>query len=295
MYSPLASPHATRAVLDAHGLSTKYRLGQNFLIDDNVIGRILDLAHPQPSDVLLEVGPGIGTLTVALLSTGASVVAIECDSDLPAVLADTVPANAPFALIQGDAVTVPHAAVCEHFGPPVALVSNLPYAVAATVVLRYFEEFESLQSATVMVQTEVAQRMAATPGSKIYGAYTAKLNLLAQAVSSFKVAPNSFFPPPRVSSTVLRLERAPIVSSAAEYQRVAHVIDASFAQRRKTLRNNLKQAFDLSSERVDAACAAAGLDGALRAETLNAQEFIALTEALEGALLFCLYPMCFHK
>lgn len=288
MYSYLASPKTTVEVLQAFGLYTKKKLGQHFLVDDNIIRRIVELAALAPEDVVLEVGPGIGVLTTALVNTGARIVAIEFDSDLPAVLKRTIveyhgtPQKplTTFALVQDDALKVEKDAIEQIFGAPTALVSNLPYQVAATIVLRYFELFETLNSATVMVQSEVADRMAATPGNKNYGAYTAKLNLLARATKTFSVSRSSFLPPPRVDSTVIRLDRCPLVSSHVEYERTAAVIDGAFAQRRKTLRNNLKTSLGLSPAQIDEALEACAVDGDTRAERLNAHQFIALARCI---------------
>lgn len=288
MHSFLASPKATIEVLQEFGLYTKKKLGQHFLVDDNVIAHILALADVQQGDVVVEVGPGIGTMTTALVETPARIVAVEFDADLPRVLQSTVidrhdagAMSLPnFALVCGDAAALSAEEIAAPFGEPTCLVSNLPYQVAATVVLRYFEIFEHMNAATVMVQTEVAQRMAATPGNKNYGAYTAKLNLLARATETFAVSRQSFLPPPRVESTVIRLDRRTLVSSRAEYDAVARIIDAAFAQRRKTLRNNLKTALSLSSDAIEAACAKAGIDPSTRAETLSVEQFMALSAAL---------------
>jgi 16S rRNA (adenine1518-N6/adenine1519-N6)-dimethyltransferase len=236
-HSPLATPSATLSVLKAHGLATKKRLGQHFLVDDNVIGRTLALAHLSRSDVVLEVGPGIGTLSLALCASAGSVVAVERDAALEAVLADTVAGCESFALVAADAVDVCISDIVAPFGPPTALVANLPYNIAATVVLRFLEELPSLKHATVMVQSEVADRMAASPGNKAYGSYTVKLRLLATPAGRFQVAPTSFLPPPRVDSAVLRLERHPITDDVPLMHAAFRVANAAFAQRRKTIRS----------------------------------------------------------
>ena len=198
-HSALATPSATIGVLSRHGLATKKSLGQHFLVDDNVVGRILDLAALRGDETVLEIGPGIGTLTVALCSSARAVVAVERDAELLPVLADTTAGCENLAVVRADAVAVPTADISAAFGAPSALVSNLPYAVAATVVLRFFEEMQSLQNATVMVQHEVADRMAASPGGKEYGSYTVKLRLLARPAGRFAVARGCFLPPPRVA------------------------------------------------------------------------------------------------
>lgn len=273
-YSSLASVSATRAVLEAHGLATKKSLGQNFLVNDDVIRRICELSGVGPADDVVEVGPGIGTLTVALLARARRVVSIERDPDLPAVLAETcAPWADRFTLISNDALAVqpddlPFA--------PTAFIANLPYAVAATLVLDYFERFDSIQRATVMVQAEVADRMMAQPGTKNYGAYTVKLALFARPASRFKVAPGNFFPPPHVDSAVIRLDRCAHPDlTAAERAACALMADAAFATRRKTIQNSMRTYF---GKRVPASAIAdlldaAGIDARRRGESLSLDEF----------------------
>ena len=299
--SPYSTPSATREVLERHGLYTKYALGQNFLVNDDVIRKIVELADVQPTDHVLEVGPGIGTLTAALLQHAAHVTAIEKDSDLPSVLADTLaPWQANFTLIQADALD-------RTFGfepdvqleagrparsktsDPNKLVSNLPYAVAATVVLDYLQRFDFLESLTVMVQKEVADRMTARPGTKTYGAYTVKLGLYAQPAGRFQVAPGNFFPPPHVESIVLRLNRVPACDdqntplTPEELAAACTMADAAFATRRKTLANSCKTYFagdPATQERLPAIFEAAAIDPRRRGETLAQQDFIRLGRAL---------------
>ena len=278
-YSALATPSATLAVLKRHGLATKKALGQHFLVDDNAVGRILDLAALTGAETVLEVGPGIGTLTAALCAHAAAVVAVERDADLLPVRAETTAACPRLAIVRADAVAVAPATLAEPFGPPVALVANLPYAVAATVVLRFFEEIASLQSATVMVQAEVADRMSAVPGTKAYGSYTVKLRLLAEPTGRFPVSRNCFLPPPRVDSAVLRLDRKPLCDDPVLADAAARVADAAFAQRRKTIRNSLRAVLGVEASVVDDALAAAGIDGSVRAETLAPERFLALARA----------------
>lgn len=279
-HSRLASPSATRAVLDAHSLATKKRLGQHFLVDDNVIGRILHLANLDGDETVLEVGPGIGTLTVALCEAARAVVAVERDGRLLPVLAKTTSTCDRFAIVHADAVAVPMADVSEPFGPPVALVANLPYGVAATVLLRFFEEMPSLDLAVVMVQAEVADRIAAHPGTKDYGAYTVKLRLRADTVARFPVPRSCFMPPPRVDSAVVRLERRPHTEDDRALELAAAAAEAAFAQRRKTIRNSLRSALAAPADIVDAALEGAGIDGALRAEVLEPAAFLALGRTL---------------
>ena len=362
--SPLSTPSATRAVLEAHGIGTKYTLGQNFLVNDDVLKKIIALAEVGENDRVLEVGPGIGTLTIALLKHAASVIAIERDPDLPAVLADTLhPWREKFALIEKDALDVTRddivsvastmgepggdtgcpdrassaanetaqwavsqsedclsesryrvAVPQEELRPslPSKLVANLPYAVAATVVLDYFENFPFLDSATIMVQKEVADRMAAAVGTKNYGAYTVKLGLYAEPVGRFAVGPGNFFPPPRVDSAVIRLNRrVPLMADGAPASpeviaAAALMADAAFTNRRKTIANSCKTYFSgrgpislgagpsaqegapnimlldgaAIAARLAAIFEAAAIDPRRRGETLTQQEFLALGAAL---------------
>lgn len=310
--SPYTSVSQTRAVLQAHGLATKHSLGQNFLINDGIVQKIIDLAQVEATDDILEIGPGIGTLSVALLQRAHSVIAIECDPDLPVVLAQTtLPWVNTFALIQNDALKVSANDITRAFtmfdaasvGEPAnkqpisrtfpnKLVANLPYAIAATVVLDYFERFESLESMTVMVQHEVADRMMAQTGTKDYGAFTVKLSLYATPARRFAVTPGNFFPPPRVQSAVLRLNRVTACDAqgnalSPEDVRAACIMaDAAFATRRKTIANSCKTYF---TSRGEKGCALAeklsdvfqqaGIDARRRGETLSREEFIALGRA----------------
>lgn len=279
-HSCLATPSATRDVLARHGLATKKSLGQHFLVDDNIIGRIQALADLHPHDVVLEVGPGIGTLTVALCDRAAAVVAVERDRDLLAVLAETTEACPRLAVLHADAVAITAEQIAQPFGPPSALVANLPYAVAATVVLRFFEILPTLSSATVMVQSEVAARMSATPGSKDYGSYTVKLRLRAEPAGQFPVARTCFMPPPRVDSAVLRLVRKPLAEDEQLIEDASRVADAAFAQRRKQIRNSLKSTLGVPVAIVDVALREAGIDGSTRAETLAPERYLTLASAL---------------
>ena len=279
--SPLATPTATREVLASFGLVTKKALGQNFLVNDAIIQKIALLAELSPEDDVLEVGPGIGTLTIALLKEAGRVVSVERDHDLPQVLAQTcAPWADRFTLLNMDALdltpeTLPFA--------PTKLVSNLPYAVAARIVLDAFESFTSIERAVVMVQSEVADRMAASPGSKDYGAYTVKLRFYANPTGRFQVSAGNFLPPPRVESSVIRLDRATCELSDAERRAACTMADASFATRRKTIANSCKTYFSSYGAKapgiigaLDEIFAAAGIDKRRRGESLSLEEFARL-------------------
>ena len=299
----LANQRATKETLERFGLATKYRLGQNFLVQDHVIEKIVQLAEVQPTDVVVEVGPGLGTLTVALLDNALAVCSLEADSELEQVLAVTCKEPHPdsFALIMGDALAITPQKLSEVYSTlpavaqdaassapmPTKFVSNLPYQVAATLILKFFQELPSLERAVVMVQAEVADRIAAKPSTKAYGAYTAKLSLFAQVTGRFEVGPGNFMPPPRVNSAVVRLDRTqarnPVTSKLLSEEELLHtmrVIDAAFAQRRKTIRNSMS-ASGFDKDMLDQAFLATGIAPTVRAEVLTSQDFICLAAALE--------------
>ena len=282
--SPLASVAATREVLDRHGLMTKKALGQHFLINDGVVVRICDLAELSDEDVVLEVGPGIGTLSIALLKRSKHLMAIERDHDLPAVLAQTCePWADRFALIEGDALEVTPSMLSMQ---PDKLISNLPYAVAATIVLDYFERFPTLQSQTIMVQAEVADRMCAHPGTKNYGAYSVKLALFARYHGRFSVSEGNFFPPPRVKSAVIRLDRRDDIPADDLRRATMIMADAAFANRRKTIANSMKTYFSNPQtaradvvDRISVLLQQGGCDPRERGEALDVDRFLKLGRA----------------
>jgi len=299
----LANQRATKETLERFGLATKYRLGQNFLVQDHVIEKIVQLAEVQPTDVVVEVGPGLGTLTVALLDRARAVCSLEADSELEQVLAVTCKEPHPdsFALVMGDALAITPQKLADAYSAlpavaqsaipvapmPTKFVSNLPYQVAATLILKFFQELPSLERAVVMVQAEVADRISAKPSTKAYGAYTAKLSLFAQVTGRFEVGPGNFMPPPRVNSAVVRLDRTqarnPVTSKLLSEEELLHtmsVIDAAFAQRRKTIRNSMS-ASGFDKDKLDQAFLATGIAPTARAEVLTSQDFICLAAALE--------------
>ena len=278
-------------MLEAFGLATKHRLGQNFLVDNHVIERIMALADLSGSERVLEVGPGIGTLTLALLQEAAHVTSIEMDSELEQVLAAHAMDHDNFSFIMGDALAVPPTAIAEASGgEPTMLVANLPYNLAATIILQFFQTMPSLTRAVVMVQKEVADRIAAVAGTKAYGAYTVKLSLHGEVTGRFEVPPRCFMPAPHVDSAVVRIDRVDALACAglacleSDYAPidaacVSRVVDAAFAQRRKTIRNSMSSnGFDKAA--LDVAFEACGIAPTARAEALTTDEFIKLAAVL---------------
>ncbi|TVT53920.1 16S rRNA (adenine(1518)-N(6)/adenine(1519)-N(6))-dimethyltransferase RsmA [Amycolatopsis rhizosphaerae] len=255
------------------------KLGQNFVHDPNTVRRIVELAGVGPGDSVLEVGPGLGSLTLGLLAAGARVSAVEIDPVLAGRLPATAAEHAPEAasrltVLTRDALKL---RADELPVPPSTLVANLPYNVAVPVVLHLLAELPSLASALVMVQTEVADRMAAGPGSRIYGVPSVKLAWYGHARKVAPVPRSVFWPVPNVDSALVAFERAAEPVSAADRAAVFAVIDAAFAQRRKTLRAALAS-WAGSAERAGALLQAAGVDPGTRGEQLTVGDFARIAE-----------------
>jgi 16S rRNA (adenine1518-N6/adenine1519-N6)-dimethyltransferase len=270
----LLTPSAVRAILDAHGLAMRKRDGQNLLIDPNTVRRIVAAAQLDADDVVLEVGPGIGSLTLALAGAVARVVAVEIDAGFVTALADVLVEHPNVEVIHADALDLDLADIVG--GGPARLVANLPYNVATPIVI------EALASGAftdmfVMVQREVGERWAAVPGDATYSGVSAKLGVLADASIELHIPRAVFLPVPNVDSVMVRLTRRPDAPDPAAFVRIATVIDAAFAQRRKTLRNTLRALG--SSEAVAVAAEAAGVDLSGRAEELAPAVFMRLAEA----------------
>lgn len=258
---------------------TKQR-GQNFVIDANTVRRIVRESGVEAGEVVVEVGPGLGSLTLALLEAGAEVTAIEVDRVLAGALPATIERFAPgaadrFRVLEADALRV-----TDIPGPaPSALVANLPYNVSVPVLLHLMALLPSLQHGLVMVQAEVADRLAAVPGSKAYGVPSVKAAWFADVRRAGAIGRNVFWPAPNVDSGLVAwTHREPPTTKVAR-QVVFTVIDAAFAQRRKALRGALRMLAG-SAERAEAALAAAGIDPLTRGEALEIHQFVAIAEAL---------------
>ncbi len=289
----LATPSATQEILNRFGLAPKKAFGQNFLVNDAIVQKIIALAQVGEDDTVLEVGPGIGTLTHALLTHARRVISVERDETLVDVLHETLAElERRLVLVRKDALDLKEEDFKGH--EPSMLVANLPYSIAATLVLDYVQRFPCLRSATVMVQREVAERMAARPGTKDYGAYTVKLSLRMQPCGKFAVSRNDFLPPPHVDSTVIRLERRsdlPAWAGAATVQAASLMADAAFASRRKTIANSCKTYFGgrgvegaRTLERLPQILAAADVAPTVRGETLSPETYLELGRAMLDAL-----------
>jgi 16S rRNA (adenine1518-N6/adenine1519-N6)-dimethyltransferase len=272
----LLGPAEIRTLADGLGLRPTKTLGQNFLHDANTIRRIVRTASLTPGEPVLEVGPGLGSLTLGLLEQGHPVTAVEIDPVLGDALPSTVRARmpqAPLEVVLGDALRVPVP------GAPTALVANLPYNVAVPVVLHLLATVPSLRRGLVLVQAEVAERLAAPPGSKVYGVPSAKTAWYAEATRAGAVSRTVFWPVPNVDSGLVRLVRRDPPVTTASRAEVFAVIDAAFAQRRKTLRAALA-GWAGSASAAEEALRAAGIDPSARGETLDVAAFGRLAVAL---------------
>ncbi len=265
--SSLASVGATKAILEHHGLWTKHSLGQHFLINDGIVKRIIQHADLSPEESVLEVGPGIGTLTVALLQNARSVFAVEQDVELAPVLEETTaPWSTQFHLIMKDALKLQESDLLG--ARPRRWVSNLPYNVATALILDYFQRFSFLDRATLMVQKEVADRIDAKPGTKSYGSYSVKLGFYVKVIDQFKVGPNNFFPPPHVDSAVISLERLRWEEeSTSRLDRDGQDQAQGHEQRGQAQQSQEGQSFNYQ-QLVDAACLMADAAFANRRKTL---------------------------
>jgi 16S rRNA (adenine1518-N6/adenine1519-N6)-dimethyltransferase len=278
----LLGPVEVRALAAHLGLRPTKSLGQNFVIDANTVRRIVRLAEVGPDDVVLEVGPGLGSLTLGLLDQARRVVAVEIDPVLAAELPHTVAARRPDLAAQPDRFEVLAAdalRLTEVPGPaPTALVANLPYNVAVPVLLTLLETLPSLQRALVMVQSEVAERLAAPPGSRTYGVPSVKAAWYADVRRAGQVGRAVFWPVPNVDSGLVALTRREPPASTAGRAAVFDCIDAAFAQRRKMLRSALA-GWAGSGTAATAVLRAAGINETLRGEQLTVADFAAIADA----------------
>ncbi|MGL5864834.1 MAG: 16S rRNA (adenine(1518)-N(6)/adenine(1519)-N(6))-dimethyltransferase RsmA [Dermatophilaceae bacterium] len=264
------------------GIRPTKQWGQNFVVDGNTVRRIVRLAGLHPDDVVVEVGPGLGSLTLALLPEVTRVVAVEVDPVLAAQLPHTVAERASRLRGRLDVVHADALAVTDLPGPaPTALVANLPYNVSVPVVLQFLERFPSIDRLLVMVQLEVAERLAAGPGSRTYGVPSVKAAWYADVHLAGHVGRSVFWPVPNVDSALVALERREPPASTANRQRVFSCIDAAFAQRRKTMRAALA-AWAGSASAAEAVLRAAGVDPRARGEQLDVAAFARIASAGAG-------------
>ena len=278
----LLGPAEVRLLAAELDLRPSKQRGQNFVIDANTVRRIVRESRVGPEDVVVEVGPGLGSLTLALLDVGAHVVAVEVDDRLAARLPETVKDYAPDAADRLTVVPADALRITELPGPPpTALVANLPYNVSVPVLIHLLTLLPSLQKGLVMVQAEVADRLAAKPGSKVYGVPSVKAAWFAEVRRAGAVGRHVFWPEPNVDSGLVAWERRDPPATNVSREEVFAVVDAAFAQRRKGLRGALRGLAG-STEAAEAVLRAAGIEPLARGETLAVGDFVRIAEALAG-------------
>ena len=283
----LGIPHNTIEILQKYNFRIQKKYGQNFLVDTGVLNRIIDAAEITEEDCVLEIGPGIGTMTQYLAERAAAVVAVEIDKNLIPILKDTLSGYDNVTLINEDILKVDINQIVEekNNGRPVKVVANLPYYITTPIIMGLFESHVPLQSITVMVQKEVADRMQVGPGTKDYGALSLAVQYYAKPEFVANVPPNCFIPRPNVGSAVIRLiryEKPPV--QVADEARLFALIRAAFNQRRKTLVNALSNApaLGITKEQAEKALERSALSATIRGEALTLEQFALLAGELPG-------------
>lgn len=283
----LGIPQNTIEVLQKYHFNFQKKFGQNFLIDPNVLERIMDAAEITGEDCVLEIGPGIGTMTQYLCERARHVISVEIDKNLIPILEDTLAAYDNKTIINEDILKVDMNRLAEEYngGKPMKVVANLPYYITTPIIMGLFENKVPLKSITIMVQKEVADRMQEEPGTKDYGALSLAVQYYARPEIVANVPPNCFIPRPNVGSAVIRLTRYEVPPvTVKDEKRMFELIRASFNQRRKTLVNGLGNArnLNLSKDRITKALEEMGLSPMVRGETLSLEQFARLSDLLYG-------------
>ena len=279
----LGNPKNTIEILQKYQFVFQKKFGQNFLIDTHVLEKIIAAAGVTKDDCVLEIGPGIGTMTQYLAESARHVIAVEIDQNLIPILKDTLSAYENVTVINKDILKVDIQALAQEYngGKPIKVVANLPYYITTPIIMGLFESNVPIDNITVMVQKEVADRMQVGPGTKDYGALSLAVQYYAEPYIVANVPPNCFMPRPNVGSAVIRLTRhqTPPVTTKDPKLMFA-LIRASFNQRRKTLQNGLNNSPDISftKEQIAAAIESLGLPAAVRGEALTLEQFAALSD-----------------
>ncbi len=284
----LATPGATRYILEKYGIRARKKYGQNFLIDANVIRRIIDASDITKEDCVLEIGPGIGSMTQLLSEAAGKVICVEIDESLRPVLEETLEDCDNVRILWQDILKTDLKAVCEEYnqGKPLKVVANLPYYVTTPILMQLLEQKDVFTSITVMVQKEVADRIRSGPGNKEYGAISLAVQYYAEPEAVLTVSPSSFIPRPGVDSCVLCLTAYTEPPVRCNEKVMFALIRAAFNQRRKTLANAISHGYclggrQLSREEVTAALEKAGLPPTVRGEALSLEQFAELSLLLE--------------
>ncbi|MFV0352868.1 MAG: 16S rRNA (adenine(1518)-N(6)/adenine(1519)-N(6))-dimethyltransferase RsmA [Oscillospiraceae bacterium] len=273
-----------RALCEKYGFSLSKGFGQNFLVNPGVCPKICDTAKVDKNTNVLEIGPGFGTLTAELAARAKQVVSVEIDQRLLPVLKETLEPYNNTKIVQGDVLKIDLAALLQQeFGGPAVLCANLPYYITSPVLMRLLEERLPLNSIVVMVQKEAAQRIAAKPGTRDCGAISYAVHYYADVKIAFDVQPGSFYPPPKVKSSVLNLRARKQVALQQWPKRQTHLFElirASFGQRRKTLANSASAGLQIEKEKMLKALQTAQLAPTIRPEQLTLEEYVRLEDAL---------------
>ncbi len=282
----LSNPKETIQVLQKHEFQFKKKFGQNFLIDPHVLDKIVDAAQITKDDFVLEIGPGIGTLTQYLCENARQVLAVEIDDKLIPILKETLQPYDNVEVLHGDILKQDIQQIADTYndGKPIKVVANLPYYITTPIIMELFESHVPLANVTIMVQKEVADRMKAEPGTKDYGALSLAVQYYAKPYIAAFVPPNCFMPRPNVGSAVIRLDCLARVPVEVHNEKLMfRLIRASFNQRRKTLQNGIANSAELSFTKEQAARAIeqAGFDVRIRGEKLGLEEFARLADELE--------------
>ncbi len=278
----LSNPKKTIETIKKYNFNFQKRFGQNFLIDSHVIDKIIKAADIKKTDTVVEIGPGIGTMTQYLAENAGKVYAVEIDEKLLPILEDTLSPYDNVTVVNQDILKTDIEGLAGK-GVSVKIVANLPYYITTPIIMGLFENHVPAESITVMVQKEVAERMAAAPGTKDYGALSLAVQYFADTYLAANVPPNCFMPRPGVGSAVIRLTRHKEMRvNVSDEKKLFKLIRAGFAERRKTLANAIKNSPELSysREEVESALTAMGLDVRVRGEKLSLEEFAELSEKL---------------
>ena len=271
--------------LQRYGIQPRKELGQHFLMDQNILSSISRLVEAQPSDAIIEYGPGLGVLTEQLVDSGARVVGVELDEGMVAVLRGELADRENFRLLHTDLAHLDTTKLIEELKVErIKLVGNLPYQLTSHVLFGVLELGAYVQSAVLMVQREVAERIVASPGSRQYGILSVLLNTFHTVQLELRVKPGSFVPPPRVDSAVLHIvPRAEPLLGWEQRQALIYLVKSVFNERRKVLRNTLKKFFELDAASLEIVAEVSGLDLGRRPETLPVEEFVRLLHAIPAA------------
>ena len=281
----LGNPQNTIAVLQKYNFNFQKKFGQNFLIDTHVLDKIIAAANISKDDLVLEIGPGIGTMTQYLCESARQVVAVEIDKNLIPILEDTLSSYDNVKVINDDILKVDINKIAqeENGGRPIKVVANLPYYITTPIIMGLFESHVPIENITVMVQKEVADRMQVGPGTKDYGALSLAVQYYAEPYIVANVPPNCFMPRPKVGSAVIRLTRHSEVPVEVKDEKLMfRLIRASFNQRRKTLVNGLNNSpeVDVPKEKILEALEQMGMPATVRGETFTLEEFAQLSNLL---------------